>query len=113
MKLKILPKRYCRELSKTVPNDVLLKLILRAMDEVPDWTKPSRANKGLTRAVNWNYFCKDFDVDEKYSPVRKYRILEEFGEYISDEYKPVPKAKREAPSTVAHFEPDFSKFKNK
>jgi len=108
--MKKLTKVYCRELSKTIPNDELLKIIIRAMSEVTDWMKPSRANIGMSRGANWNFFCKDFDVEEKYSPIRKYRILEEFGEYISDEYRPTPKEVRPRPN-VTHFDPDFSKFK--
>ena len=104
----MLTKKYCRELSKTITNVDLMWILVRARYEVTDWEKASRSNKGLSRGVNWNLFCKDFDVDEDYPPIRKYRILEEFGEYVPPSLRPEPIVK--VNPNVTHQLPDFSKF---
>ena len=105
-----LPKKYCKELAETIPNNDLFEMLKKAKENVKDWSVPSRANLGISRGSNWNMFCKDFDVNKDYRPILKYRILEEFGEFISEKYKPSKKSKINNIKTT-HFKPDFKNFK--
>ncbi len=100
--------KYAKELAETITNKQLLSMLSRAANEVKDWSKPSKSNKGLSRGINWNMFCKDFDVSIKYASIRKYRMLQEFGEFLTEDLKQVKKRKPEC--KAVHFDPDLTKF---
>lgn len=108
MKNRKIPKNYCRVLAETVTNQQIYDMLKRAKENVSNWEAPSRANKGISRGSNWNMFCKDFSVDGTYASILKYRMLEEFGEYLDEDLKPEPRKKREIKTT--HFPPDLSNF---
>jgi hypothetical protein len=101
-------KKYARELAKIITNEQLADMLIEAAHEVPDWTKPSRSHKGLSRGTNWNLFCKDFDPAKKYSEMRKYRTIEEFGEYAHKDLQEVKVEKKE--HKVNHQEPDLKEW---
>jgi hypothetical protein len=93
-----------------ISNVDIHNMLKRAANEVKDWTKPSKGNKGISRGSNWNIFCKDFDINKQYSAIHKYRIIQEFGEFLDDNLKTTKKAKPKS-KTPTHFAPDLSKFK--
>ena len=70
--------------------------------------KPSRKNKGLSIGTHWNLFCKDFNLETELSEIHKYRILEQYKEFLPIELKEVkvkiPKSK------PTHQNPIFDNF---
>jgi len=107
--MRKLTKSKSRELSETIENDALLLMLKLARFGVPDWSVPSRCNKGISRGKLWNMFCSDFDSESVHTPVVIYRILEEFGEYLPENMKQPVKVTREY--RTYHEEPNFNKFK--
>ena len=107
-----LTKKYAKQLAETITSEELLVMLERAKNNVPDWTVPSRCNKGISRGINWNFFCKDFSITEEYESIHKYRMLEEFGEYLDDNMKqPRVVTRKNKPPT--HFSPEFDNFNKK
>jgi len=104
-------KKRAKEISETISNEALLHMLNVAMLTVTDWTKPSKANRGLSRGYLWNLFCKDFDVNETYKTIRKFRMVQEFGEFLPSQFQPNTNHKKQI--RVAHEEPDFKNFKAK
>ena len=99
---------YAWELSQTISNDDLLEMLNNAKVGVKDWTVASKANKSFSRGANWNLFAAKFDVNKKYSHIFKWRLVQEFEEFLPVrlQRKKVTKEKIK----VNHAEPDFSKF---
>ena len=62
-----------------------------------------------SRGIHWNIFCKDFDVTVKISHMVKYRMIQEYGEFLPLEYQP-PKKKVKLLNAPAHQEPNFEKW---
>lgn len=81
-----LPKLYCKELAEYISNDDILFMLKSAKKNI-NWNTMSRANKGISRKGFWNMFCTDFEPTKQYPPIIKYRLLEEFGEYLPEIYK--------------------------
>lgn len=105
--MRKLKKCHCRELANTITTNELMDMIIKAKDNIINWEAPSRSNKSLSRGYHWNLFCKDFNIEGKYTELYKFRMLEEYGEYL--EVKFITKGKQDI--TVMHREPDFSNFK--
>ena len=84
---------HAKELSRTITQEQIAKMLERAKAEIKDWTKPSKANKGLSRGIHWNIFCKDFKVEVQCSWILKYRMIQEYGEFLPDELQPPKKSK--------------------
>ena len=101
--------KRAKELSLLISNQDLNDMLVNAANSNIDWTKPSKANKGISRGSNWNMFCKDFDINIIYDNIVKYRMIQEFGDFLPLKYKTEKKVKRVVSTT--HFEPDLSKFK--
>ena len=98
--------KQAKELSKTITNKQIAEMLEKAKTGVKDWTKASRANKGLSRGVHWNMFCKHFHIEVECVPILKYRMIQEYGEFLPDELKP-PKKERTNQKPPAHQDPDF------
>jgi len=101
--------KRAKELADIVTNGDILYMLDNAAKNIKDWTKQSKANKGISRAINWNMFCKDFDYNKEYPTILKYRMIQEFGDYLPCEY--TLKLKRDNNrDKPTHFEPDLSRF---
>ncbi len=89
-----LTKAKARELSEKIDDKTLLLMLQKAKEKVANWDAPSRSNIGISRAKNWNLFSSDFFITGKSKPpIIKYRMLEEFGEYLPDDIKQPKKQK--------------------
>lgn len=98
--------KFARQLSMTITNQEVFDMLQRAKSETKDWTKPSKANKGISRGSHWNIFnCKDFDVSNSYPSFVKYRMIQEYGEFLPKELQPPKKPARVFKTT--HFDPKF------
>lgn len=98
---------FAKELSHRITNDQINDMLEKAKTNIKDWTKASKANKGFSRGVHWNIFCKDFKVENECSHVVKYRMIQEYGEFLPIELQPPKKVKKQnKPPT--HAEPIFN-----
>lgn len=102
-----LSKDYCHKLSESISNKDLMQMLGKAQRTIKDWSVPSRSNKGLSRGTNWNLFCKHFTINSSISAIIKYRMLEEFGEFLPDHLVPI-KAKTQPTKRPTHQEPVFN-----
>lgn len=100
--------KYAKELAETITNEALAIMLKNAATGVSDWTKPSKANAGISRGSNWNMFCKDFDINKEHSPILKYRMLQEFGDFLAETYKQPRKVKPQV--KTIHFKPDLKNW---
>ena len=100
------PKKYAKELAERISSSDLQIMLENAKVGVKDWKVASRANKGISRGGNWNMFCKDFNPVLEYAPILKYRMIEEFGEFLPNHLKPEPKEKIPTNPTT-HQDPIF------
>ena len=101
--------KHAKNLSETITNEALYLMLKNASKCVKDWAKPSKANATISRGANWNLFCKDFEVNKKYSSILKYRMIQEFGDFLEEEYKTIKNHKPQVKTN--HSEPDLTKFK--
>jgi len=97
------------KIAEDISNQDLLEMFKRAKDNITDWTQVSRVNKSLSKGINWNILAKVFDINHEYHILAKINMVREFGEYLSDNLKPVKKVK--SAIKVNHQEPDFSNYK--
>lgn len=97
--------KFAKELSHKITNEQVADMLEKAKTGVKDWKKASMANKGLSRGVHWNMFCKDFKVENECSPILKYRMIQEYGEFLPNELQPSKKQKVQQKPT--HFDPIF------
>lgn len=111
--MKRISKSDCRKLSDLISNEDIDEMLMRAIREVPDWKVPSRANPRMSRGIHWNMFCKDYDPKLYQAPVIKYRLLEEYGEYLREDLKPTSKKKQLKEIKATHQEPIFDNFKDR
>lgn len=98
--------RFAKELSHKITNIQIYDMLEKAKVGVKDWTKASKANKGLSRGVHWNVFCKDFKVENECSHILKYRMIQEYGEFLPLELQP-PKKSKANYKPPTHFDPIF------
>ena len=98
--------RFAKELSHKITNIQISDMLEKAKVGVKDWTKASKANKGLSRGVIWNKFCKDFKVENEYSHIIKFRMIQEYGEFLPIELQP-PKKDKANYKPPTHFDPIF------
>jgi len=99
-------RSYAKKLAQTITNKELETMLNNAKVGVLDWTKASKSNKGISRGTNWNMFCKDFNVNHKISEIIKFRMIEEFGEFLPIELHE-PKKKKPDYVQPTHFDPIF------
>lgn len=102
---KLAKNSFLLEITYVISNDDLIETLENARQNIKDWEKPSKANKGLSIGVHWNLFCKDFYISNDISKICKYRILEQHQKFLPNHLQE-PKAKlvRNKPS---HQEPIF------
>jgi len=98
--------KFAKELSHKITNVEIADMLEKAKTGIKDWTKASRANKGLSRGVHWNMFCKDFKVENECSHILKYRMIQEYGEFLPNGLQP-PKKPRKQHKPPTHFDPIF------
>jgi hypothetical protein len=105
---KIASDKFALELTYVITNKDLFTTLENAKNKIKDWEKPSRKNKGLSIGTHWNLFCKDLKLDSDISEMHKYRILEQYKEFLPIELKEVkvktPKSK------PTHQNPIFDNF---
>ena len=97
--------KYARELSHEITNDEIYTMLEKAKVLIKDWRKASKANKGLSRGVHWNMFAKEFDVKNECSHIFKYRLIQEYGEFLPDRLQPQKKERHQKPPS--HQDPIF------
>jgi len=99
-------ERYkARNIAETITNEQLKEMLDRAKENITDWTKVSNVNKGMTKGVAWNILGSNFDVSKEHHILAKTNMIWEFGEFLSDELKPIKKVK---PTIVPfHQDPKF------
>ncbi len=93
------------ELSETITNVQISDMLEKAKIKITDWTKPSKANIGLSRGTHWNLFCKEFNVENKYSAILKFRMIQEYNEFLPIELQ--PKKKEKIKINAVHQNPIF------
>ena len=103
--------KHAKELSKTITIDQIVDMLEAAKVGVKDWTKASKANNGLSRGVHWNMFGKDFNPEDECSNMLKYRMIQEYGDFLPKELQP-PKMKKKKEMTIpVHHNPIFNPLK--
>ena len=99
-------RQNAKKLAETVTNEQLQEMFERAKNTITDWTESSNVNKSMTKGAAWNILAKDFNVKKNYSFLVKKNMIWEFGDFLSDELKPLKKQKKER-SVPFHQEPIF------
>lgn len=99
-------RKTARTIAETITNEQIKQMFDSAKANITDWTKVSNCNKGLTKGSAWNILAKDFDVNANHHILAKTNYVREFGEYLSDELKPVKKSKKVL-NTPIHQNPIF------
>lgn len=101
----MIPKSYCRELAKTITHEQVIFMLKNAQANITDWTVRSRVNKMFSRGKHWNMFTRSVGFSIL-SEILIYRLLEEYGDYLPIELKPVKKKKSDFPPPH-HEDPIF------
>jgi len=105
-------RKSAREVAEKITNEQLQTMFDNAKKGVEDWKKVSRVNKGFTKGCAWNILAEDFDIGNEYHIIAKTNMIREFGEFLPEELKPLPKKKRILPPPV-HYEPKFKQYVRK
>ncbi len=98
-------KNYMHELSNKITNIQIFDMLESAKKNITDWKKPSKFNIGLSRGIHWNLFCKDFKVENECSAIVKYRMIQEYNEFLPIELQ--PKKKEKIKINTVHQNPIF------
>lgn len=101
-------KTDARKISETITNKELQAMFDRAKKEIIDWAVISNINKGLDKGTAWNILANKFDIDAEYSSLSKRNMIWEFGDYLSDNLKPVKKSRNRKDVNVHHEAPIFN-----
>lgn len=97
----------CKYLSEKLSNQQIYDMLQAAKAGVKDWTKSSKANAMFSRGAFWNTFkCGEFNVNKTYHDIVKYRLIQEFGEFLPGHLKPV--RKKHKPDKIWHQDPIFT-----
>lgn len=95
-------RHQAKELAQTATPQQLKQMFINAQNNIKDWTKPSRVNKGLTKGTAFNILSaciKDTSRDK----LAITNMIHEFGEYLPDyEEKILPAREKPKPH---HQEP--------
>ena len=105
-------KRHAQKISDTIPDKPVFDMLIKAKAEITDWAVPSKANSGMSRGILWNMFTKELKAPHYniISPMIKYRLIHEFGEYLEEEWQPPRKKKNPTPVTITHQDPIFESW---
>ena len=98
-------KKEAKELTEKITNAQISDMLNKAKAGIKDWTKPCKANKTLSRGVHWNTFAKVFDSKNENNAMLKYRLIQEYGEFLPKELQPIKKKKIEV--KTFHQDPIF------
>lgn len=105
---KIASDKFALELVYTITNEELIETLKNAKNKIKDWEKPSRKNNGISIGSHWNMFCKEVTTTNDISDIQKYRILEQYKNYLPKHLKEVSiKKEKIKPS---HSNPIFDNF---
>jgi len=98
-------KNLAKQIAQKITNEQLKLMFDNAKANIKNWNIISNVNKGMSKGVAWNILADNFDINENYHILAKTNMIREFGEYLSDEFKP-NKKKKETQSFV-HQNPKF------
>jgi hypothetical protein len=107
-------RSYAKKLAETVTNEELRKMFYNAQRSITqwgNWEKVSKVNKSISTATAFNILSYGVDsedfLDQKISPIAKFNMIREFGEYLPN-YQ--PEQTRTKPNIkITHHEPKFLK----
>lgn len=85
-------RRRVKELADNVTAADLKAMFIRAWNSVPEWTSPSRNNKGMSIGTVFNIFTA-IDITDNLSIQAKRNMINEFGEYLPD-WEPIRKEEK-------------------
>jgi hypothetical protein len=68
----------------------------KASAGIKNWTKVSNVNISLTKGAAWNILANNFDVKKEHHILAKTNMIQEFGEFLPVELKPI-KIKKQLP----------------
>lgn len=71
-----------RKLAETVTVEQIKQMLDNAKTGILDWTHASVANKGISRGSHWNLFCKDYSKKTEFSEMLKFRMIQEYGNFL-------------------------------
>ena len=97
--------KYAKELSHKITNEEIRTMLEKAKVLIKDWKKASRTNKGLSRGIHWNMFAREFDLKKESSRIHKFRLIQEYGEFLPNELQPPKKKRHQNPPN--HLNPIF------
>jgi hypothetical protein len=95
-----------KELAETLTVSQIKEMLDNAKAGVKDWTKASVANKGISRGSHWNIFCKDYSTQTEFTNMHKYRLIQEYGEFLPYSIRHKEKSKKDFGKPV-HHDPIF------
>jgi hypothetical protein len=96
-----------KNIADIITDEQIKQMLNRAKEEVKDWTRPSKDNKGLSRGSHWNIICKGFENITTFSHIHKYRIIREYNEFLPDEIKQKFTKKQVIIQKPIHHDPIF------
>ena len=99
-------RKQAKEIAEKITNGQLHQMFISARNGIKNWEKVSRVNKGMTKGVAWNILAKDFDITKDYHILAKINMVREFGEFLNEEFKPIPRAKAISIKPI-HQQPQF------
>ena len=107
-------KTYAKQIAEKVTNQELREMFYNAQRSITqwgNWEKVSKVNKSLSIGTAFNILSCGVDSDEfldqKISPIAKFNMIREFGEYLPN-YK-AEQSKLKPNIKITHHEPKFLK----
>ena len=107
-------KTYAKQIAEKVTNQELREMFYNAQRSITqwgNWEKVSKVNKSLSIGTAFNMLSCGVDSDEfldqKISPIAKFNMIREFGEYLPN-YK-AEQSKLKPNIKITHHEPKFLK----
>lgn len=76
-----------RKLAGKVTNLQLKEMLSKAKKSIKDWSKPSAANKSMTKCAAWDILAANFDENKQYPTITKINMIHEFGDFLSLDVK--------------------------
>jgi hypothetical protein len=107
-------RSYAKQLAENVTNQELREMFYnaqRAITQWGGWEKVSKVNKSISTATAFNILSCGVDsedfLEQKISPITKFNMIREFGEYLPN-YQP-EQTKTKPNIKITHHEPKFLK----
>ena len=98
-------RKESKRLAEIVSDEQIKTMLDRAKAEIDDWSKASVANIGLSRGCHWNMFCRKYYDAKSFSTIHKYRLIQEYGEFLPEEFH--PKKTSRVKTIPVHHDPIF------